>query len=256
MRNPFESILHRLALRRWRRAARRAGRLGREDLRTLRGQARQVQAPLSRFLHIAEGRLAMPAESAAAFDLPLHCDWAYRPEPWNGPLEVPGLAEIASNTAIGTDLKVFHDCRASELSLHQVRNSHAGDRAPFGLVMEVFQFDGTFLSLVIELPKEAVHGLEKRHMIRLAIQADVERPVEIFARLNIKSGPNVEQVLRELSVNTGAEQAQSVEFDLAYSRINEKRVEQMWLDLIFEGAEMNRIALLDVALTRRPRAEM
>ena len=30
----------------------------------------------------------------------------------------------------------------------------------------------------------------------------------------------------------------------------------MWLDLIFEGAEMNQIILRDVSLTRRPRAEI
>ena len=47
-----------------------------------------------------------------------------------------------------------------------------------------------------------------------------------------------------------------VEFDLGYSKINEKRVEKIWLDLIFEGPEMNQIILRDVTLTRRPRAAL
>ena len=47
-----------------------------------------------------------------------------------------------------------------------------------------------------------------------------------------------------------------MEFDLAYTKINEKRVEKLWVDLIFEGPEMNQIILRDVTVTRRPRAEL
>ena len=47
-----------------------------------------------------------------------------------------------------------------------------------------------------------------------------------------------------------------VEFDLAYTKVNEKRVERLWVDLIFEGPEMNQIILRDVTLSRRPRAEL
>jgi hypothetical protein len=81
----------------------------------------------------------------------------------------------------------------------------------------------------------------------------VEKPLEIFARLNIKHGPNIEQIVRELPM-MGEEVM--VEFDLAYTKINEKRVERLWLDLIFEGPEMNQITLRDVTFSRRPRAEL
>ncbi len=66
-------------------------------------------------------------------------------------------------------------------------------------------------------------------------------------------GPNVEQIVREMPLNA---QEVMVEFDLGYSKMNEKRVEKLWIDLIFEGPEMNQIILRDVTLTRRPRAEL
>ena len=47
-----------------------------------------------------------------------------------------------------------------------------------------------------------------------------------------------------------------VEFDLAYTNLNEKRIERAWIDLIFEAPEMNQIILRDVTLSRRPRAEV
>jgi hypothetical protein len=119
--------------------------------------------------------------------------------------------------------------------------------------MDVFRFDGSFLSLVIDLPDEAARGLKLRHLLRLDVIVEMEKPLEIFARLNIKHGPNVEQIVRELPLN--AEEV-AVEFDLAYTRVNEKRIERLWLDLIFEGPEMNQIILRDVTMSRRPRAEL
>jgi hypothetical protein len=119
--------------------------------------------------------------------------------------------------------------------------------------MDVFRFDGSFLSLVVDLPDSACDGLKKRHLVRLDAIVDLEKPLEILARLNIKHGPNTEQIVRELPLGqTGA----FVEFDLAYTNLNEKRVDRMWLDLIFEGPEMNQITLRDITFSRYPRAEI
>ena len=126
------------------------------------------------------------------------------------------------------------------------------DLAPYGVRMDVFRFDGSFLSLVIDLPNEAVYGLRKTHLIRVEYIVEMEKPIEIFARLNIRHGPNTEQIVRELPIH---EDEVMVEFDLAYSKLNEKRVEAAWLDLIFEGPEMNQVTLRDLTFSRRPRAE-
>jgi hypothetical protein len=69
----------------------------------------------------------------------------------------------------------------------------------------------------------------------------------------VKHGPNTEQIVLELPL--GAEEVM-VEFDLTYTKINEKRIEKLWIDLIFEGPEMNQIILRDVTVSRRPRADM
>ncbi len=47
-----------------------------------------------------------------------------------------------------------------------------------------------------------------------------------------------------------------VEFDLSYTNLNEKRVEKIWLDLIFEGPEMNQVTVRDITFSRLPRAEL
>ncbi|MDJ0629762.1 MAG: DUF6478 family protein [Rhodobacter sp.] len=249
----IDGLFQQRVLRRWSRAARDAQKVDLETLRDWRGRAREIKRRLDRVIYVADERLTLPAIGSNAMQKPLNTDWAYRPELWRGPVSPLGMVAVESKTEYGREVKVFHDCRTTELTLRQIRNTRETDLAPFGLRMEVFRFDGSFLSLVVELPKQGVEGLQRRHVIRLNTVVEIEKPLEIFARLNIKHGPNVEQVVRELPL--GADEVW-VEFDLAYTKLNEKRVERMWLDLIFEGAEMNQIVLRDVALTRRPRAEV
>jgi Family of unknown function (DUF6478) len=257
MAGPLDKIMDRLvfarALTRWSRLAEAAPGMNLDSLRMLRGRARQMRRQLDRVLHQAEYRLALPVIGAAAIRKPSGTDWAWRPPLWQGQIPVPGQASVAGRTQIAEGSTIFHDCRRTELTVRQIRNTREADVAPFGFRMDVFRFDGSFLSLVLDLPPDAAQGLRLRHLVRLDVIVEMEKPLEIFARLNIKHGPNVEQVVRELPLN---EEEVMVEFDLAYTKINEKRVEKLWLDLIFEGPEMNQIILRDVTVSRRPRAEL
>ena len=249
----MDQLLQRRALRRWTQFADIAVASDPAALRQLRGRARALKRQIDRVLHVAEGRLALPMVGSNAMRKPATADWSWRPDAWRGPLPVPGMASVENKTEIGPGATVFHDCKVSELTFRQLRNQREADLAPFGLRMDVFRFDGSFLSLAIDLPPQAVEGLKLKHLIRLDTIVETEKPLEIFARLNVKHGPNVEQIVRELPLG---EEEVMVEFDLAYTRMNEKRVERMWVDLIFEGPQMNQITLRDVTFCRRPRAEL
>jgi Family of unknown function (DUF6478) len=249
----LDRMVFRRALSRWAKAADEAPKMGMDGLRALRQRARQMRRELDRVIHQAEYRLALPVIGATAIRKPMGTDWAWRPDIWKGQIPTPGMSSVAARAQVCDGATVFHDCRRSELTVRQLRNTREADVAPFGLRMDVFKFDGSFLSLVLDLPPEAATGLKLRHLIRLDVIVEMEKPLEIFARLNVKHGPNVEQVVRELPLN---EEEVMVEFDLAYTKVNEKRVEKLWLDLIFEGPEMNQIILRDLTVSRRPRAEL
>jgi len=166
---------------------------------------------------------------------------------------VPGISAVETRSMLGDEITLFHDCEFSELTLRQLRNLREQDLAPYGLRMDVFRFDGSFLSLVIDLPEDGIEGLKRIHLLRMDVIIELEKPIEVFARLNIKNGPNTEQIVREMDL----EQDQVVvEFDLAYSNLNERRVEGAWIDLIFEGPEMNQVTLRDLTFSRRPRAQI
>ena len=253
MPGPLSGLIDRHALRRWDRAVRSLDRLDARDLKVLRNQARALGKRIDQVLHAAEGRLALPLANQAAIRRPMHSDWAWRPELWCGPVRGAGLASVETRASVGAEAKIFHDCALSELSIRQIRNTRAEDVAAYGVRLDVFRFDGSFLSLVVDLPRAGIAGLSRRHLIRLDVRTETEKPLEIFGRLNVRHGPNVEQLVREFSGSTGEF---SVEFDLSATRMNEARVERAWLDLIFEGPEMNQIILRDVTLSRHPRAEI
>jgi hypothetical protein len=249
----LSKLLHRRTLRRWQQAAAQAAKMPLPQLRQQRNQARDLRAQLDRVIHIAEGRLALPQIGSSFFPRPHGTDWSWRPELWRGTMPTPGISSVPSKSKLGEEITLFHDCAISELTLRQLRNSREEDLAPFGLRMDVFKFDGSFLSLVVDLPADACTGLARHHLMRIDSIIETEKPIEIFARLNIRHGPNTEQLVRELPMG---EKDITVEFDLAYSDLNEKRIERIWLDLIFEAPDMNQVVLRDLTFARHRRANI
>lgn len=249
----IERFLYGRALRRRSAAAAQADTTDLRALRDQRARARRLRGHLDKLLFIAENRLALPLIGSQSFRKPHDADWSWRPDLWCGPMPVPGMSSVENKSRLGEEITLFHDCARSELTLRQLRNTREADLAPFGLRVDVFNFDGSYLSLAIDLPVEASEGLKRRHLVRLDTIVEMEKPLEIFARLNIKHGPNTEQIVRELPLN---EEELMVEFDLAYTKLNEKRVERLWLDLILEAPQMNQVIFRDLTMSRRPRAEL
>ena len=251
--NLWDTAFFSRTIAKWARVARMAHTVDLIGLRRQRMRARQLKAHLDHLIHVADERLSLPLEGSTSFPKPHNADWAWRPELWRGPLPNPGMSAVKTRSKLGTEVTLFHDCAFSELTLRQLRNLREEDLAPYGLRMDVFRFDGSFLSLVVDLPSDGFGGLKRTHLIRMDIIIELETKIEVFARLNIKNGPNTEQIVRELNLT---QEQTFVEFDLAYSNLNERRVEGAWIDIIFEGPEMNQVVLRDLTFSRRPRAQI
>lgn len=170
-------------------------------------------------------------------------EWA-----WSADLAAGPFATTAgqSGRMILPGVKLFHDAGAGEITLR------SGEGA--GLDLSLQGFSGSFLSLVFDLPAEAVQGLRARHLIRLDTRVSADQGLRAYARLNIRHGPNTEQISRELTGPSGI--AGVAEFDMFYVGLNERRVEAAWIDLIFNPAATGRIGVTDLTVSRRPRAAL
>lgn len=249
----WDTAIYRRAITRWALSAREASTAKLSVLRRQRVRARLLRAHLDRLIHVADERLALPVIGSNSFPKPHNADWAWRPELWRGPVAQRGISSVANKSMLGDEVTLFHDCADSELTLRQLRNQREEDLAPFGLRLDVFNFDGSFLSLVLDLPPEAASGLKRTHILRVNSILELEKPLEVFIRLNIRHGPNTEQIVREMPLNSDDK---SVEFDLAYKDLNEKRIDKVWIDVIFENPQMNQVTLRDLTFSRRPRAQL
>lgn len=239
-------------LKRWQRALRMPKDLPSGELKRMNGDMRGLRDRLDAMAAQARSELLARRSPSDGIARPDQCDWAVRPAPWRAEMRPRGVVGLGSPQPLSGGVTVFHDATHADLSLRQERAPSWVEGAQFGLVLEVYRSDGSFVSFVQDLPAEALQGLTRNHFVAVHLQADREQPVEIYARLNIQHGPNVEQMVRQLDFEGTRGVA---EFDLAYSKINEKRLEKAWLDLIVEGPKMTRLALWDMVILRAPRAD-
>lgn len=253
----YPSWLDRFALGRsrryWRGVEARAAGADLARVRADLDRARQLNDTLSSVVRKAENRLQLPRIGSNSFPHPAEADWIWRPDLFRMPLPVKGRSGVPNRTMLGNEATLFHDSQFCEITMKQLRNTKVEDLAPYGLELEVFRFEGSFLSVVIDLPVEAAEGLRARHIMRVDAIVDCETDIEIYARLNVQHGPNCEQLVHKLPRNHANG---FVEFDLSYTDFNEKRSDKLWLDLIFDTPQMNRIAIRDMTFSRSPRAEM
>lgn len=253
MVNPFTSISLLRSRRTLKKIADLVPVMDDRALRRARRSLRDIQKSVGRATRVADARLALPSIGSHVIDLPLHTNWSYRPVAWREPLELSGHCAPKNNTPLGPELAIFHNCPAAELTMRQRRNKDPDDLAPFALYVEVFGFEGSFLSLANAFPEEGIVGLKRRHLIRLGYSFHIEQPIDIFARLNVRHGPNTEELVREIPRDGSGS---FVEFDLGATNIDENRIDAVWVDLIFEKPLMNAIEIRDLNFSRRPRAEV
>jgi len=249
----LDGILHRQSLARWDRVGAGLSACDPVSLRAIRQEAIDLRHRLDRVVADTECRLVAETPEGRDLIAPSDSDWAWRPPVFCTRLLVPGQAGVTNGALMGDALKIFHDCTHSEISVRQRAGRGQAGAAPQVIDLDVMGFDGSFLSLVVDLPPEAIRGLSMSHIVQIDLMVEYERPLELFARLNIKHGPNVEQVVRELDLR---EPRVTAEIDLAYTDIVEAQIDRAWLDIIVGQPRMNRLSIRDFVLSRRLRAEM
>ncbi len=249
----LDRFINQKILARWRRFGQQVDLTPLSALRKQRDDARQLRQRLDHLIQKADGRLVRPLVGSSQISKPIGTDWSWRPDVWREPLAQPGLAPAQRKASLDAQVALFHDCDLAQIGLRQLRNRRDRDLAPYSLAIEVFEFAGSFLSVAIELPAEGTNSLTRQHLIRVGALIESEQPVGIFARLNIQHGPNTEQVLRGFDCT---DRGATVDFDLAHLNLNERRIEKLWLDLIFDNPAMNRVVLRDLTFCRHHRADL
>lgn len=177
--------------------------------------------------------------------------WSWRPDLWVQQTEEQGLSHAETGRKLGDHVALFHDCPLNEITLRQMPADTPEGPAKFAVSLDVLRFDGSYLSLAIALPDKTAHALTTQHILKVQIDLHPESPIDVFGRLNLQSGPNIEKIVHELPKGAGP---QTVAFELAYLPLHPSGVSKAWVDVIFDNPAFNQILLRDLTVHRRPRA--
>lgn len=219
-------------------------------------EARALRSDLTHFLQRADA-LRQGRSASVLPPLPAGTEWRWRVPLVNGGVQPSVLVSPPNASSFGWGVMLWHDCPRAALILRQGRNRDVPDRPPYFAVLEVMGFSGSYLSLSLNLPSDALQGLDADHILRVDALMGAERAITVYARLNIAQGPNTETMLRQLGHPiSGQDARREAEFDLAYADLGARAVDRAWVDLIFEAPRMNAISLFDIVLSRQPRAQV
>jgi hypothetical protein len=245
------------AARHWQNLLERAQRRSGAASDDMREEARDLQQILTRYLHTTEIGALNARDSLSRMELPAGTDWRWRPEILRARNAIPALVAPVSGQWLSDEVALFHDCPQRSLILRQLRNRRATDLSDYALALEIMGFQGSFLSFSLGLPPEAREDLGGHHIIRLETTLQSERPITVYARLNIQQGPNTETILRQMGDPIdGYNCSRVIEFDLGYADMSQRSVDKAWVDVIFEAPYMNAVTLRDVILSRHARAQI
>jgi len=215
------------------------------ELSRYRKEANKLAAHLHRF----ELALAQRLGERTFAQLSPDAEWGYRAEPFALPMDPPAYAPVTNDTRLSRDVSAFTDDPDAVVSLRQIATGDSADQ-PFSVILDIERLGGTFFSLAIGLGEQAARSFTKNDLIGVHIDIGFEHPTTPLVRLNLRSGPNTERITRPF------EPGKPVDFDLFYLEFDTARMSDAWVDIILSPQSNTRITLKDIAITRRPRAEI
>lgn len=252
----WQRALERLHLSRggavWTRVQGRIPDLSAPELRGLRAKARHLRRHLDAFILASAREIHAQTSSLLHAQRQRQGDRVWQPDLWLLTLSPASRVIGESPHALSETCSLFTDCARPEIILRQFAESDPDHAAPYYIALETFVFEGSFVSLVIDLPADFLDGIEREDLITVGLVSGVEAPVQGFVRLNLQHGPNEAQMVHGL--NSGARD--TLDFDLQHVDLNEKRIGKVWLEVIFEKPSQNRIVLHDLFVRRRRRVAL
>lgn len=181
---------------------------------------------------------------------PIGTDWVWRPAVFGTNLPDSVCIPAFSPATLGRDLSLFHDCPLVQISLRQEYTAQP-DR--FAIRLETFAFQGSYMSMVLEVPPAICADLHVDHLIRLSVCLDTKQPVTLSARLNAVHGSDVAQ-LQETLVAEGA--CRVAEFDLLDIPLARHGVDRFWIDIFIDCPAPSSLLLQEISVMRCQRADI
>ncbi|GHA48023.1 hypothetical protein GCM10008927_11210 [Amylibacter ulvae] len=186
-----------------------------------------------------------------ALNAPSKTDWCKRPKTWSASQSRLPIANAEKTQKICDSVILFHDCPLGNIQLEQTTSSQNETTANFALSIKVGKFEGSYLSLVVTLPNDAIIDLSPNHILQSNLLIDCDPSMDIYARLNLQSKSGTQQIIRTFDPT---DLGHLVNFDLVGHITQVRVIDKSWIDVSFDNPENQTIVLHDLTCFRRRRA--
>lgn len=220
-------------------------RAGHDDLAEIGAQAKTMEKLVARVKTSLAKRYA--DVHAQLPDAPPRSEEQHVPGPWLMRVSPCRVFPGRGQTRLG-EVELFHDGQICEVTCQQ-----AVFEDELGVDIDALGFDGSYVSMVLQTPAGFRENLTRSTLIGATIDARDETNAPLHLRLNVRHGPNIERMVREVEVNRGR---QMIEFDIFHTDVEPSDISEVWLDLILNNVRMNRFVIRGVQIFRRPRAHV
>ena len=123
------------------------------------------------------------------------------------------------------------------------------DLARLGWVWPLMNLQGIFLSLAFAAPDAAVQGMTKFTLFQCDMMTVVDHQVIFHLRLNVQYAATVATFTQAVKTSGGHVCAT---FDLGFHRFEVGEFSKIWLDVMIDSPQHNRIIVNDLTLLRHP----
>lgn len=142
-----------------------------------------------------------------------------------------------TGTRVGSGTDLYHDASSGEFAC-TVRDDGS-------IVLTIYQFDGSYLSVVKALPRSQLSRCRPGRKLQLSFDASSTRPLTVFCRMNAATSEATETRHEMLVIHKGG---RSAEFDLAGLGLDLHELQSVWLDVIFSEPQMTEVVLKNINL--------
>ena len=178
--------------------------------------------------------------------------WTFVPDFWTKAIKPNAGVTRNRETRLGGGVGLFHDSRNTEFSWQQITLPNPSNATDIKLHVETNNFNGTFLSVAVSLPKHLLKNLSEKSIISAKMQFIADSDLEVKIRLNFARGPNTYALWRSWS---GKNQGCDAGFELQDCEINPATADGFWIDLILAATKTQSFAIQGLSISHRYRAE-
>lgn len=170
---------------------------------------------------------------------PVH--WSWRPLP-AGPIPDTGPGPLLSGAAPCPGIEIFHDADEADGSLRV---------GPDGLELSISAFDGSYLSIAIELPSPSLALLTDARLFEAALTVRQAPARAAWLRLNLGDGPRTLRSVSALGADREREGCHATIDLAAFAHSGSPR--RAWVEIIFDCAGKAAIAIPEAVFWLAPR---